>query len=46
MGEHQQRGSIMTLSPTAIALILVLTIGYVAAVSIGTWAYFANEKNY
>ena len=34
----------MTLSPTAIALILVLTIGYVAAVGIGTWAYFANEK--
>ena len=36
----------MTLSPTAIALIAVVTIGYLAAVSLGTWAYFANEKNY
>lgn len=34
----------MTLSPTAIFLIAVITIGYLAAVSIGTWAYFANEK--
>jgi hypothetical protein len=34
----------MTLPPTAIALIAVLIIGYVAAISFGTWAYFANEK--
>jgi len=34
----------MTLSPTSIFLIAVLTIGYLAAVSIGTWAYYANEK--
>ena len=34
----------MTLSPDAIALITVVVIGYLAAVSIGTWAYFANEK--
>lgn len=34
----------MTLSPTAIFLIAVITIGYLAAVSIGTWAYYANEK--
>ncbi|WP_019505667.1 hypothetical protein [Pleurocapsa sp. PCC 7319] len=36
----------MTLSPDAIALITVLILGYLLAVSIGTWAYFANEKNY
>lgn len=36
----------MTFSPAAIALIFVLTLGYVLAVSIGTAAYFANEKNY
>ena len=34
----------MTLSPTAIFLIAVISIGYLAAVSIGTWAYYANEK--
>ena len=34
----------MTLSPTAIFLVAVITIGYLAAVSIGTWAYYANEK--
>ena len=34
----------MTLSPSAIVLIAVITTGYLAAVSIGTWAYFANEK--
>ncbi len=34
----------MTFSPTAIFLIAVITIGYLAAVSIGTWAYYANEK--
>lgn len=46
MGGKQQRGKIMTFSPTAIALIAVLITGYVAAVSLGTAAYFANEKNY
>ena len=34
----------MTLSPNALMLIAVITIGYLAAVSIGTWAYFTNEK--
>ena len=34
----------MTFSPTAILLIAVITIGYLAAVSIGTWAYYANEN--
>lgn len=34
----------MTLSPTAIALIAVLTIGYLLAVIFGTIAYFANSK--
>ena len=34
----------MTLSPSAIILITVMTIGYLAAISIGTWAYYANEK--
>jgi hypothetical protein len=34
----------MIFPPTAIALIAVLIIGYLAAISIGTWAYFANEK--
>jgi len=34
----------MTLSPTAIFLIAVITLGYLAAVSIGTWAYYANDK--
>lgn len=36
----------MTFSPTAIALIAVLITGYVLGVSLGTMAYFANEKNY
>ncbi|MEL6579126.1 MAG: endonuclease [Cyanobacteria bacterium J06621_12] len=36
----------MIYSPTAIALIAVLVSGYVIAVSLGTAAYFANEKNY
>ena len=34
----------MTFSPTSIFLIAVITTGYLAAVSIGTWAYYANEK--
>lgn len=34
----------MTLSPSAICLLAVITIGYLAAVSIGTWAYYANGK--
>ena len=34
----------MTLSPTMIVLIAVITTGYLAAVSLGTLAYFANEK--
>ena len=34
----------MTLSPIALVLIAVITTGYLAAVSIGTLAYFANEK--
>ncbi|WP_256381112.1 hypothetical protein [Myxosarcina sp. GI1] len=33
----------MTITSTAIALIAVLALGYLLAVSIGTWAYFANE---
>ena len=36
----------MTFSPMAIALIGVLFSGFVIAVSLGTAAYFANEKNY
>lgn len=46
MGENQTRGKAMTFSPTAIALIAVLITGYIAGVSLGTIAYFANEKNY
>ncbi len=34
------------ISSPAIALIAVLTLGYILAISIGTIAYFANEKNY
>ncbi len=34
----------MTLSPIALVLIAVIITGYLAAVGIGTWAYFANEK--
>ena len=33
----------MTLSPTAICLMVVVTIGFLATVSIGTWVYYANE---
>lgn len=33
----------MTITSTAIALIAVLALGYLLAVSIGTWAYYANE---
>jgi hypothetical protein len=36
----------MTFSPMAIALVAVLVSGYIIAVTIGTLAYFANEKNY
>ncbi len=36
----------MTLSFYAIALISVITTGYLMAVGLGTLAYFANEKNY
>jgi hypothetical protein len=43
---NTKRGSMMTFSPTAIALIVVLVSGYVIAVSLGTVAYFANKKNY
>ena len=35
----------MTLPPTAIALIGVFIVGYLAAISFGTWAYFANDKD-
>ena len=34
----------MTLSPSAIYLLAVITIGYLAAVSLGTVAYYANGK--
>ena len=34
----------MTLSPSMIVLVTVIITGYLAAVSIGTWAYFANQK--
>jgi len=34
----------MTLSPDTIALIAVVITGYIAAISIGTWAYFADKK--
>ncbi|MEM8721177.1 MAG: endonuclease [Cyanobacteria bacterium P01_G01_bin.39] len=36
----------MTFTPAALGLIAVLIIGYLAAISIGTWAYFSNEKDY
>lgn len=41
-----KRGNRMTLSPMTISLIAVLFSGFVIAVSLGTAAYFANEKNY
>ena len=34
----------MTLSPSAICLIAAIAIGYLAAVSLGTVAYYANGK--
>ena len=34
----------MTLSPSAIVLIAVITTGYLAAIGLGTLAYFANER--
>ena len=34
----------MTLSFSTIALIVVITVGYLLAVGLGTLAYFANEK--
>jgi hypothetical protein len=46
VGANKKRGSMMTFSPTAIALIVVLVSGYVIGVSLGTVAYFANKKNY
>ena len=46
MGVNKTRGKTMTFSPTAMALIAVLITGYIAGVSLGTIAYFANEKNY
>jgi hypothetical protein len=46
MNANTKRGSMMTFSPTAIALIAVLISGYVIGVTLGTVAYFANEKNY
>jgi hypothetical protein len=46
VGANKKRGSMMNFSPTEIALILVLVSGYVIGVTLGTVAYFANEKNY
>lgn len=46
MKANQSKGLIMTLSVYAIALAAVLFLGYLLAVSLGTWAYFSNEKNY
>ncbi len=46
MSANTERGKTMTFSPAAIALIVVLVTGYVMGVSLGTLAYFANEKNY
>ncbi len=46
MGANKERGKMMTFSPAAIALIAVLVTGYVMGVSLGTVAYFANEKDY
>ena len=46
MNANLVRGQTMTLSPTAIALIMVIFTGCVLGVSLGTAAYFANEKNY
>ena len=40
---NQKRGLIMSLSLSAIVLIAVVT-SYIAAVSLGRWAYFTNEK--
>ena len=41
-----KRGAKMTLSSYTIALLSVITAGFIIAVSLGTMAYFANEKNY
>jgi hypothetical protein len=46
MNANTKGDSMMTFSPTAIALIVVLISGYVIGVSLGAVAYFANEKNY
>ena len=35
----------MTLHLPTLALIAVFLVGYLAAISIGTWAYFANERD-
>lgn len=35
----------MTITSSAIVLITVLVLGYVLAVTIGTWAYFANDTD-
>ncbi len=32
------------MTTTTIALISVLALGWVLAATIGTWAYFANER--
>ncbi|MGK7897458.1 MAG: endonuclease [Xenococcus sp. (in: cyanobacteria)] len=37
-------GLIMIFAPAALALVSILMLGYVACVSIGTWAYFTNDK--
>jgi hypothetical protein len=34
----------MTLSPSVIVLIAVITTGYLSAIGLGTLAYFANER--
>ena len=36
----------MTLSFYSIALLGIVAAGFITAVSLGTMAYFANEKNY
>ncbi|MCC0178196.1 endonuclease [Waterburya agarophytonicola K14] len=36
----------MILSSYEIALVVVITAGYIMGVGLGTIAYFANEKNY
>ena len=46
MNANTKRGLMMTFSPTAIALIVVLISGYVIGVSLGTLAYKKKKKNY